>query len=201
MKKFICVFMSITLVILSISSASASIISTDDEASIATSIKVGDVNIDGNITIDDVTVIQKYLANLPNKIFYKSAADYNYDSKISIDDVTLLQMYISGQIIDYNNAYYSLLSNNCSLYKYFGKEKYLTLPSVVKNRTVTSITSYAFIDNTTLVQITLPKSYKRIEDNSFVNCSELMNIIILNNKLSYGNSFINCQKLKQITFK
>lgn len=202
MKKFISICMATFLVIFSVYSASAAITSTEDEACIAASVKVGDVNIDGKITIDDATIIQKYLANLSNKVFYKSAADYSYDGKINIDDVTLLQMYLSGQIYDDNNAYYySLTAYNCSLYKYFGKEKYLTLPSVVQNKTVTSITSNAFIDNQTLVQVTLPKSYNRIEDNAFVNCSELMNIIVLNKKLSYGNSFINCCKLKNITFK
>lgn len=163
---------------------------------------VGDVNGDGDISIDDATLIQKHIVQLDmQNYFYKYYADFDYDGKISIDDVTLIQMYIAGKITIYNNAYYCQSAENYTLYKYIGKEKYITLPSKIKNKAVTTITSYAFLDNNTLVQITLPKSYERIEDNAFVNCSELMSIIIINNKLSYGNSFIDCNKLKNITFK
>lgn len=59
----------------------------------------GDVNSDGKITIDDVTLVQKYLASVSDfTTSQKDIADVNNDGDISIDDVTLMQKYIAGII-------------------------------------------------------------------------------------------------------
>lgn len=58
---------------------------------------MGDVNLNGNIDVDDVTIIQKHLSGL--LIFndgIKNLADLNKDNVISIDDVTVLQKMIAG---------------------------------------------------------------------------------------------------------
>lgn len=64
------------------------------------SVKVnGDVNDDRKITIDDVTLIQKYLANMSELDSTQlKVADVNNDGDISIDDVTMMQKYIAGAI-------------------------------------------------------------------------------------------------------
>lgn len=60
---------------------------------------LGDVNSDGDITIDDVTLIQKYLADISELTnAQKSVADVNNDGDISIDDVTMIQKYLAGII-------------------------------------------------------------------------------------------------------
>lgn len=58
---------------------------------------LGDVNLDGDISIDDVTLTQKYIANL-EELSEQSIknADIDGNSKIEIDDVTLIQKYIAG---------------------------------------------------------------------------------------------------------
>ena len=67
-----------------------------------TSLKVvvlGDVNLDGTVTVNDVTLLQKYLAaivTLNNEQLL--AADYNRDGMITIYDCTLIQMKASGLI-------------------------------------------------------------------------------------------------------
>lgn len=59
----------------------------------------GDVNSDGKITIDDVTLIQKYLANMFELDSTQlKIADVNVDKDISIDDVTMIQKYLAGII-------------------------------------------------------------------------------------------------------
>lgn len=59
----------------------------------------GDVNSDGKITIDDVTLIQKYLANMFELDSTQlKIADVNDDKDISIDDVTMIQKYLAGII-------------------------------------------------------------------------------------------------------
>ena len=56
----------------------------------------GDVNLDGNINIKDVTAIQRHLADLG--AFSKeqlAAADTNGDGKVDINDATHLQRYLA----------------------------------------------------------------------------------------------------------
>ena len=62
---------------------------------------VGDVNLDGSITVKDVTAMQKYLANLSNfpldmnKAYDYGVADTNNDHKITISDGSEIQKYLS----------------------------------------------------------------------------------------------------------
>ncbi len=58
---------------------------------------LGDANGDGKVTIDDATMIQKYVAHyeMPSS-FVLEACDTNGDGKVSIDDVTDIQRFIAG---------------------------------------------------------------------------------------------------------
>ena len=59
--------------------------------------KLGDVNGDGSISIDDATAVQKYLANMLDLTDEQAElADVNMDGDITIDDVTLVQKYLAG---------------------------------------------------------------------------------------------------------
>ncbi|MEE0958388.1 MAG: dockerin type I domain-containing protein [Ruminococcus sp.] len=58
--------------------------------------EIGDTNLDGNISISDVTAIQRHLAELA--VFNDeqlSVADTNGDGEINISDATHLQMYLA----------------------------------------------------------------------------------------------------------
>lgn len=59
--------------------------------------ELGDVNMDEEINILDVSLIQKFLVNLVSASdeFDKSLADYNQDGKINIIDATYIQIYTS----------------------------------------------------------------------------------------------------------
>lgn len=57
----------------------------------------GDINSDGVLTIDDATLIQKYMAELIKFNTLQSVmADFNCDGSITIEDVTAMQKYISN---------------------------------------------------------------------------------------------------------
>ena len=60
-------------------------------------IKYGDVNMDGKITIDDVTMIQRAAAEIVKftNSLQKSLADINNDGVVSVTDVTCLQKYLA----------------------------------------------------------------------------------------------------------
>lgn len=60
----------------------------------------GDVNGDGDITIDDATAIQLHIADIVNlESNILDIADVNRDNDVTIDDVTMIQLYIAD-IID-----------------------------------------------------------------------------------------------------
>lgn len=62
-------------------------------------IKLGDVNNDKKINVDDVTLIQKYLIDF--EVFNSTqrySADVDHDGIITIFDVTIIQKYIAGII-------------------------------------------------------------------------------------------------------
>ena len=64
-------------------------------------VKIGDVNGDGKVTIDDATLVQKAIAELIELDgTQKKAADTNSDGKITIDDATMIQKYIA-ELIDH----------------------------------------------------------------------------------------------------
>lgn len=65
-------------------------------------VKLGDVNSDGDVTIDDVTEIQRYLAELndfSDEQLY--AADLYGNKNIDIRCATLIQKHLAGMISDY----------------------------------------------------------------------------------------------------
>lgn len=76
----------------------ASTISTNTNIPV---IKYGDANLDGNVTMEDVLVIQSYISEVITDLSSDQfrAADVNGDGQLSISDSTLIQKYLSG-IID-----------------------------------------------------------------------------------------------------
>ena len=74
-----------------------SIISTEADIPV---IKYGDANLDGSISMIDVSLIQKYLANLITELSAEQlrAADVDGDGQISVNDVALIQKYIAKYI-------------------------------------------------------------------------------------------------------
>ena len=65
-------------------------------------VKLGDANGDGSVNINDVTTIQRYLAELESlEGIYLHAADANQDGTLDISDATTLQMYLAKYDIPY----------------------------------------------------------------------------------------------------
>ena len=67
-----------------------------DTGEITAEILCGDVNKDNNISIDDVTIIQRHLAEMTDLTAEQLAlADVNGDNKVDINDATHLQKYLA----------------------------------------------------------------------------------------------------------
>jgi len=65
-------------------------------------VKLGDANGDGSVNINDVTTIQRYLAELETlEGIYLHAADVNQDGTVDIADATTIQMYLAEYDMEY----------------------------------------------------------------------------------------------------
>jgi len=65
-------------------------------------VKLGDANGDGAVNINDVTTVQRYLAELDTlDEIYLHAADANQDGTVDIADATAIQMYLAEYEMDY----------------------------------------------------------------------------------------------------
>lgn len=63
---------------------------------------LGDANADGSVNINDVTAVQRYLAELDTlEGIYLHAADANQDGTVDIADATAIQMYLAEYEMDY----------------------------------------------------------------------------------------------------
>ena len=62
---------------------------------------VGDVNLDNEVNINDVTAIQKHLADIQKikKSLTRSYGNVNGDDKLSIKDATKIQLFV-GECIE-----------------------------------------------------------------------------------------------------
>lgn len=71
--------------------------------------------------------------------------------------------------------------------------KEIVIPSIVEEKTVTSIGNNAFQDNHNLTNVTIPENVKNIGEFAFCNCNNLVNINIPDGVTSIAkNSFAGC---------
>ena len=87
---------------------------TDESSSTdASKYELGDVDLNGNININDVTAIQKYLVDLARFNDEQLAlADTDGDGHVTIKDATVIQLFITGLITDFDSAPQSSVSSN-----------------------------------------------------------------------------------------
>ncbi len=56
----------------------------------------GDVNGDGEVTMIDLTILRRYLADWPGVIIDESNSDVNADGEVNLIDATVLRRYLAG---------------------------------------------------------------------------------------------------------
>lgn len=70
------------------------------------------------------------------------------------------------------------------------------IPLIFNNRTITTLGSNAFVDQTKLSQILIPASVTTIGNNAFANCTKLRTIVIPNTVTTMGaNVFSGCPNI------
>ena len=93
------VIVALTLISLTAISSVNAFAATTEKISTGANIKYicGDVNFDGDITVEDVTLIQMHIAKI--KTFddiQLQLANFDNDTVVGVSDVTMLQMYIAN---------------------------------------------------------------------------------------------------------
>ena len=83
--------------------------------------------------------------------------------------------------------------------KYTGNNNTVNIPSEIQGKRVTSIDAWAFWENSSLVNISIPNSVKNIGYGAFAICTNLKSITIPSSVSSIGKcAFHSCSNLKSI---
>ena len=97
-----------------------------------------------------------------------------------------------------NDKYkYNEYSDHIELTAYKGYDSYISLPSNINGKPVTSFGTI-FKESLTLVTVIIPGTYTEITDEAFYNAWKLQNLTIYSGSLKRigANAFLGCQSLK-----
>lgn len=93
-------------------------------------------------------------------------------------------------------TYVTLEDDTIEIRSYTGHRKFITVPSEIGGKAVTSIGDGAFADNSRIRKVSLPNTITNIEARAFQNCSRLQEINIPSAVTSIGESaFYGCARL------
>ncbi len=119
----------------------------------------------------------------------------------------LIQLCLLGAVIlalpAVAQAQFTFTINNGALTitSYTGSSGTMIIPSATNGYPVVDIGNYAFQNNTTVTNVTIPNSVTNIGSLAFFNCTNLTSVTIGNSVTSMGeNVFYNCAKLKSAYF-
>lgn len=87
---------------------------------------------------------------------------------------------------DKDTEYYTIV-------KYNGYDKQVKIPSSRNGLNVTGIAYEAFMDNTSVEIIVIPDTIDFISSDVFTGCTNLKNIIVLGNNVTFRKSFGDCK--------
>lgn len=125
----------------------------------------------------------------------------NIPTLIKILSVTLAIIIIPCIYFTKPRTFYKKEGSGYSLIKYsrgLVNENKVTVPSTYKGESVISIGEGAF-KNTSIEEISLPKSIEEIKKQAFYNCTSLRKIIIPENVTAIrGEAFAKCTSLKSV---
>ncbi|MBQ8296693.1 MAG: leucine-rich repeat domain-containing protein [Ruminococcus sp.] len=98
-----------------------------------------------------------------------------------------------------NNFTYTIINNEATIIGYTGEPVYLEIPETVEGCPVTQIRDNAFFSCTSLRQISLPSSIKKIGHHTFYACNSLESIVLPAQLEEIGmGAFNGCNSLSAI---
>ena len=75
---------------------------TEENSNTKTGVLIGDANSDGEVNVNDATLIQRYLAEFPVAAIDLDAADVNRSNTVEMQDVTSIQRFLAEYIHDFS---------------------------------------------------------------------------------------------------
>jgi hypothetical protein len=99
-------------------------------------------------------------------------------------------------------AQFTLATNNgaITIIRYIGTSAVVIIPSTTNGLPVTSIGQQAFVNSTSLRNVTVPNSISSIGDEVFYDCTGLTNVSLGNGLISIGGlAFYGCISLASVT--
>ena len=75
---------------------------TEENSNTKTGVLIGDANSDGEVNVNDATLIQRYLAESPVAAIDLDAADVNRSNTVEMQDVTIIQRFLAEYIHDFS---------------------------------------------------------------------------------------------------
>lgn len=124
--------------------------------------------------------------------------EVSYYEDVFDGDTTLYAKWINE---DEGSPYtYTTLSDGTlEIRSYTGKRRYLTIPSEIEGKKVTSIGEDAFNGNTRLKSVILPSTLVTIKKRAFYGCTAIRDISIPENVESIGaNAFTACVRMSYV---
>lgn len=115
-----------------------------------------------------------------------------------VEETTTEEVVTETPIEGENEKYkYLEYSDHIELTAYKGYDSYVSLPSSINGKPVTSF-GKIFKESLTLITVIIPSTYTEIEDEAFYNAWKLQNLTIHSGSLKKigANAFLGCQALK-----
>ena len=145
----------------------------------------------------------------------KSEKNVQYKNPVSGRGIFKTRLtYKMGKWVNYDSTYLTIQNpekddsyeyevnedNTITITSYFGDSKSISIPSIIDNKKVTSISDCAFYNCKNLVSVTIPDSITQINACAFYCCYNLKNINIASSVTLIGDkAFVGCINLTTIT--
>ena len=146
---------------------------------------------------------QAFSDYLPEVVYVKEGTA-SFDG-VEIDGVEIVHYDEWTYLPDYFNDYaFSWTEEGAVIEAYNGTSRALILPTRIGDRNVVKIASNAFNGNETITSVEIPNFVQNIDENAFMNCTQLSAVIIHTNEdiplEIMDRAFYGCSSLTSVTF-
>ena len=156
---------------------------------------------DGSDMNPDIPITEEFLS--PPNTDISEFPSVGNNTNISVPDTG----YCGDHVVYVLKDHVLTISGNGEMFGYYGlpwydKLQYLSsaIWKIIIEEGVTGTGEYAFQNMTSLKEVSLPKSLKKIGAESFAGCSMLTALVIPDSVTSIGErAFMNCKRLENVT--